>query len=45
MINNKKKFIAVIGGSQPSSPETKLAEEVGRQLARRGVVLVCGGVD
>ena len=44
MVNNKKKFIAVIGGSQPSVPETKLAEEVGRELARRGAVLVCGGL-
>jgi len=40
----KKKFIAVIGGSQCSSQEAKLAEEVGRELARRGVALVCGGL-
>jgi hypothetical protein len=39
-----KKFIAVIGGSQCSKEEAKLAEEVGRQLARRGAVLVCGGL-
>jgi len=45
MISNKKKFIAVIGGSQPSLSEAKLAEEVGRQLARRGAVLVCGGLS
>jgi uncharacterized protein (TIGR00725 family) len=41
---NKKKFIAVIGGSQCSKKEAKLAEEVGRELARRGAILVCGGL-
>ncbi len=39
-----KKFIAVIGGGQPSPREVQLAEEVGRELAKRGVVLVCGGL-
>jgi hypothetical protein len=42
MIN--KKFIAVIGGAKPSPLETNLAEAVGRELARRGVILVCGGL-
>ncbi len=42
---NKKKFIAVIGGSQCSKEEAKLAEEVGRELARRGAILVCGGLS
>jgi len=37
-------FIAVIGGSQCSPEVGKLAEEVGRELARRGVVLICGGL-
>ena len=41
---DSRKFVAVIGGSQASAKETKLAEEVGRQLARTGVVLVCGGL-
>lgn len=41
---NKKKFIAVIGGSQPSVEEAWLAEEVGRELAGRGAILVCGGL-
>ncbi len=40
----KKKFIAVIGGSQCSSQEVKLAEAVGRELARQGAILVCGGL-
>jgi uncharacterized protein (TIGR00725 family) len=37
-------FIAVIGGSECSHEEIKLAEEVGEELARRGGVLVCGGL-
>ncbi|MFC1956123.1 TIGR00725 family protein [Chloroflexota bacterium] len=41
---NKWKFIAVIGGSDPSPEVNKLAEEVGRELARRDVVLICGGL-
>jgi len=41
---DSRKFVAVIGGSQASAKETKLAEEVGRQLAKTGVVLVCGGL-
>jgi len=40
----KKKLIAVIGGSQSSARESKLAEEVGRELAKRGAILVCGGL-
>jgi len=42
---DKKRFIAVIGGSECSPREAKLAEEVGRELARQGVVLVCGGLS
>jgi len=41
---NKKKIIAVIGGGQCSKEESKLAEAVGRELARRGAILVCGGL-
>ena len=37
-------FIAVIGGGDSSPSESLLAEEVGRQLARNGVTLVCGGL-
>ena len=39
-----KRFIAVIGGNQCSKEEAHLAEEVGRELARRGAALVCGGL-
>jgi len=38
-------FIAVIGGSQCSSEEEQLAEAVGKELARRGAILVCGGLS
>jgi len=41
---NKQRIIAVIGGGQCTKKEAKLAEEVGRELARRGAVLVCGGL-
>ena len=38
-------IIAVIGSSQPKSEEhIHLAEEVGRELAQRGITLVCGGM-
>ncbi len=44
MPETKRKFIAVIGGGQPTAKEAKLAEEVGRELARQGAILVCGGL-
>ncbi len=37
-------FIGVIGGSEISPQVAQLAEEVGREIARRGAVLVCGGL-
>ncbi|MFC2071968.1 TIGR00725 family protein [Chloroflexota bacterium] len=45
MSQKRKTIIAVIGGSQPSPEEARLAEEVGRELARQGATLVCGGLD
>jgi len=44
MSEKKKRFIAVIGGGQCSKGEARLAEEVGRELAKRGAILVCGGL-
>ena len=39
-------IISVIGGSNPTNPEhVRLAEEVGRELAKRGISLVCGGLS
>jgi hypothetical protein len=37
-------FVAVIGGSQCSEEEVKLAEAVGHELAKRGAILICGGL-
>ncbi len=44
MNRNQPVFIAVIGGGNPSPVECRLAEEVGRHLARNRVTLVCGGL-
>ncbi len=39
-------IIAVIGSSNPAFPEhLELAEQVGRELARRGATVVCGGLS
>ena len=37
-------FVSVIGAGDASSEAEALAEEVGRGLAERGAVLVCGGL-
>lgn len=37
-------FIGVIGGREISHEVADLAEEIGREIARRGAVLVCGGL-
>ena len=34
----------MIGGGQCSPQEAKLAEKVGRELARQGAILICGGL-
>jgi len=41
----ENKFIAVIGNSKASAQEIKLAEEIGREIAKNGAILVCGGLD
>jgi uncharacterized protein (TIGR00725 family) len=42
--SDRKLIIAVIGGGQCSFEEALLAEAVGRELARRGAIVVCGGL-
>jgi uncharacterized protein (TIGR00725 family) len=37
-------IVAVVGGSDCSSADAALAEELGRRLAQRGAVVVCGGL-
>ncbi len=39
-----RKLIAVIGSGQCSREEAKIAEEVGRRLAKSRAILVCGGL-
>jgi len=43
-MKEKKRFIAVIGGSDCTPEEARLAEEVGRELARKDAILICGGL-
>ena len=43
-MDNKKIFIAVIGGAEPTPEDARAAEAVGRELAKRGAILVCGGL-
>ena len=43
-MKDKNIFIAVIGGSDCSPQAAKLAEEVGREIAHHGAILVCGGL-
>ena len=43
-MTTRKVIVAVIGTRQPSPEESKLAEEVGRELAKNGVILICGGL-
>ncbi|MFC1934978.1 TIGR00725 family protein [Chloroflexota bacterium] len=38
------RIIAVIGGGECSDKETALAREVGREIAKRGAILICGGL-
>ena len=43
--NHNTMMISVIGGSSPTQEAVHRAEEVGRELARRGVTVVCGGLE
>ncbi len=42
--NGRPLIIAVIGGADPPQRAIELAEEVGRELARAGAVVACGGL-
>ncbi|MEX2196295.1 MAG: TIGR00725 family protein [Thermoleophilaceae bacterium] len=39
-----RRYVAVAGPGECDAPTLALAEEVGRELAARGAVLVCGGL-
>jgi uncharacterized protein (TIGR00725 family) len=43
-LENSFVFIGVIGGSDVSPEIAEQAEEIGREIARRKAVLVCGGM-
>ncbi len=43
-MSERQIFIGVIGGSEATAAAARLAEEVGREIACRGAVLVCGGL-
>lgn len=38
------RYVAVIGGGEADPDAAALAYEVGRELARRGAVVICGGL-
>ena len=44
MRNQRKMIVGVIGASQPSPEGLRMANAVGREIAARGAVLVCGGL-
>lgn len=44
MAMKRKRMIGVIGAGQCSARLARMAEEVGRLIARRGARLVCGGL-
>lgn len=43
-MSERKTIIAVIGAGSPSAEEAAIAEEVGREIARQGASLICGGL-
>ncbi len=44
MLKDKPAIIAVIGGGHCSAEIYELAREVGREIARAGAMLICGGL-
>ncbi|MFZ2088660.1 MAG: TIGR00725 family protein [Desulfobaccales bacterium] len=42
--NQRKRYVAVIGGGEVNPEVAALAREVGRELARRNAVVICGGL-
>ena len=43
-MDKMKYYIAVIGGAECSEKVAEMAEEVGRELAKQGAVVICGGL-
>ncbi len=42
-MTRRRPYIAVVGGSDADADTLAVAEEVGRAIAERGAILVCGG--
>jgi uncharacterized protein (TIGR00725 family) len=43
-VNRKRRIIAVIGGAEASEKYLRIAEEVGSLIAKRGAILITGGM-
>ncbi len=43
-MNSQVKIIAVFGGSECSPEDFQLAEQVGKLLAEKGILVICGGL-
>jgi predicted Rossmann-fold nucleotide-binding protein len=43
-VNIFQKYVAVIGGGEAGETVLAMAFEVGREITRRGAVLLCGGL-
>ncbi len=41
----RKRRIGVIGAGEPSQEIYRIAEEAGREIASRGAILICGGLQ
>ncbi len=42
---SNKLLVSVIGGNSPSTKASKLAYEVGSELAKEGAIVICGGLS
>lgn len=43
-MDTRRVVISIVGASQATEEELRLAEEVGAELAKRGVTIICGGL-
>ncbi len=44
-VGERKRYISVIGAGEPTASQAESAYEVGREIARAGYILVCGGLS
>jgi len=43
-VSADRPYVAVVGGGEAGAEAVAVAEDVGRELARRGAVVLCGGL-